>query len=102
MVRKYNTWVKHALHLEGLPTALQRLEQQASTTGWSPALKEEYNRINDRQYTIRRKIETKIHHVRTGTIPWSPKLQKFRTAIEIWSLLLKKRKGIKVSNKKIQ
>jgi hypothetical protein len=36
-----------------------------------------------------------------GGIPWSPKLQGFRNAIELWSMIIWKRKGIKVSNTRI-
>jgi hypothetical protein len=37
-----------------------------------------------------------------GGIQWSPKLQGFRIAIELWSMILRKWKGIKVSNTRIR
>jgi menaquinone-dependent protoporphyrinogen IX oxidase len=36
-----------------------------------------------------------------GGIPWSPKLQGFRNAIEVCSMILQKQKGVKVSNTRI-
>ena len=40
--------------------------------------------------------------LKKGEVPWSPKLQRFRTEIEIWALILKKRKGKRTSVKKIR
>jgi hypothetical protein len=37
-----------------------------------------------------------------GGIPWSPKLQGFSNAIELWLMILRKRKGVKVSNTRIR
>jgi hypothetical protein len=81
---------------------LYKLNDDAGKNGWSEDLEKEYNSINDKQYQIRTDIEAKIRRLRTGMIPWSPRLQKHRTNIEIWSLLIKKKKGKKVSNKKIR
>ena len=102
MVERYNSKVLQQLHTEGLTKALIHVETQARTEGWSQELEEEYNHINDKQYSIRKKVEEKIRHIRRGAIPWSPKLQKFRTNIEIWSLLLKKAKGFKHSKNKLR
>ena len=101
LTTRYNTQVYQAICKEKLFEALQKVESEAQQ-GWTPKLEQEYNRINDRQYTIRKSTEAKIRHIQTGRIPWSPKLQAFRTEIEIWSMLLKKRKGRKVSNRKLR
>jgi hypothetical protein len=88
---------------QGLLDALRQVKQQADTSGWTPELEQEYNRINNQQYEIRKKVESKIQHLCMGAVKWSPKLQSFRTAIEIWSLLLKKRKGTRqISNSKLR
>ena len=102
LVHKYNEQVNSAMAKEGLASALFNLELTAKKEGWNQELEAEYNRINNRQYEIRKKIETKIRNIRAGAIPWTPKLQTFRTAIEIWSLILKKRKGIKISIRKLR
>jgi hypothetical protein len=71
---------------------LYKLNDDAGKNGWSEDLEKEYNSINDKQYQIRTDIEAKIRRLRTGMIPWSPRLQKHRTNIEIWSLLIKKKR----------
>ena len=101
-VKKYNDQLIRDLHNTNLGRDLLLLEQKAITEGWSPALETEYNRINDKQYELRKKIESKIRKIRNGNVPWSPKLQKFRNTIEIWTLLLKKKKGTKISNRKLR
>ena len=102
MVARYNSQLRQKLENESLLNDLEKIHQHASVSGWSHALENEYNRINDRQYTIRQQIERKIRHLRMGALPWSPKLQSFRDKILVWSLLLKKRKSRKVSNRKIR
>lgn len=103
MVKLYNSRVHLTLLQEGLFDALDNLHERASTQGWSTALENEYNRINDRQYVIRKLVESKIRHLRMGAVDWSPKLQSFRTDIEIWSMLLKKRKSQRqISNRKLR
>jgi hypothetical protein len=89
LVQKYNTQLSRALSTENLDTDLAQISNTALHEGWSHHLEQEYNRINDRQYTIRKDIESKIRNLRTGAIPWSPKLQRFRNNIQIWSMLFK-------------
>ena len=60
MVKRYNDKVSLRLNTEGLAEALFRVEFQAKTDGWSQELEDEYNRINDRQYEIRKKVEAKL------------------------------------------
>jgi hypothetical protein len=54
--------------------ALRQVKQQADTSGWTPELEQEYNRINNWQYEIRKKVESKIWHLRMGAVEWLPKL----------------------------
>jgi hypothetical protein len=37
-----------------------------------------------------------------GGFEWTPKLQRFRNEIELWSMMMRKRKGVKISNKRIR
>jgi hypothetical protein len=62
----------------------------------------EYNAIQRLQLKIWKLIEYKLRKLRTSGVPWSPKIQQFRTEIELWSMILGKRKGIKVSNTQIR
>ena len=104
MVHRYNQRVTQALNNEDLPEAAKSLSHQATQHGWNDTLEREYNRINERQYKIRIVTEKKIRHLRTGSIPWSPTLQRCRDDIQIWSMLRKKRANVnqKVSNRKLR
>ena len=99
---RYNSRVKTALEKEHLPEQLFKLENDAKINGWSIEYQEKYNDIQRRQLKIRKDIELHIRKIKTGEVPWSPKLQRFRTEIELWTMILRKRKGVKVSNKRIR
>ena len=100
IVHKYNSKTKEIIQTEKLSKSLFQIESTAQINGWSQELENEYNRINNRQYVLRKTIAEKIRKLRMGGVVWSPKLQVYRTAIKIWSMLLRKRKGQNVSNKK--
>ena len=53
LTARYNKQVSQAIHNEKLLEALKDVEH-ASQQGWTPELEQEYNRINDHQYTIRK------------------------------------------------
>ena len=67
-----------------------------------PTLQVEYDSIQKQQLVIRKTIEIKIRKLKMGAIPWSSKLQGFRDAIELWSMVWRKRKGVRVSTTKIR
>jgi hypothetical protein len=102
MTGRYNSQLHAALEENGLYKEATAIQEQAITNGWSSELEIRFNQLNDQQCTIRKGIERKIRHLRTGGTPWSPQFQTFRTTIEVWSLLLRKRKGLKTSNRKIR
>jgi hypothetical protein len=60
LVQKYNTQLSHPLTTKNLDTDLDKISNTALQEGWSHHLEQEYNQINDRQYTIRKDIESKI------------------------------------------
>jgi hypothetical protein len=77
------------------------LAREARRGNWSADLEEEFNEIDEKQRAIRTRAEKEVRKLRMGQVEWSPRLQKFRTAIELWSLILLKRKGVSASNRKI-
>ena len=81
---------------------LKAVKERAQTNGWSQELEDKYNDLHALMHELREKAARKTRKIRKGAIPWSPKLQSFRTSIEIWESLLKKRKGKSVSNRKIR
>ena len=80
----------------------KKLYATAKSEGWSEELEKEYNRISLTSAAIRLNIEQKLRKFRMGEVPWSPKLQNLRTEIEVWSLLLKRKKGRKIGSRRIR
>ena len=102
MAEQYNKKVIQLLLDTGLAKRLFDVENMARTTGWNSECEREYNRIYALHQTMRKQVEHKVRKLRMGQVEWSPKLQRFRTEIELWSMMLKKRKGVKISNKRIR
>jgi hypothetical protein len=102
LVEKYVQQLREQLVHSGLAKRLFALELCATQQGWSTSLQDDYDDIQAAHLKLRRQIKLKLRKLRMGGIPWSPKLQGFRNAIELWSMILRKRKGIKVSNTRIR
>jgi hypothetical protein len=102
LVEKYVQQLQKQLVHSGLAKRLFALELSATQQGWSTSLQDDYHDIQAAHLKLRRQIELKLRKLRMGGIPWSPKLQGFRNAIKLWSMILRKRKGIKVSNTRIR
>jgi hypothetical protein len=100
LVEKYVQQLRKQLVHSGLAKRLFSLELCATQQGWSTSLQDDYDDIQAVHLKLRRQVELKL--CKMGGIPWSPKLQGFRNAIELWSMILRKRKGIKVSNTRIR
>jgi hypothetical protein len=101
LVEKYVQQLRKQLVHSGLSKRLFSLELCATQQGWSTSLQDDYDDIQAAHLKLRRQIELKLRKLRMGGILWSPKLQGFRNAIELCSMIVQKRKGIKVSNTRI-
>jgi hypothetical protein len=97
MVEKCVLEVQKVLVQTGIAQRLFALKERAERDRWCDQFQSEYNAIQTLQLKIQKLIEFKLRKLRTGGVPWSPKIQLFRTEIELWSMILRKRKGIKVS-----
>ena len=102
LVKKYNQRVHEALSKAKLFERLSFLSHMASETGWNQELEDEYNTIQKQQTLLRTQIEYELRKYRKGEVPWSPKLQSYRDSIELWSMIVRKRLGVKVSNRRIR
>ena len=102
MVEKYVKEVRKALVESGIAKRLFELESRAEQQEWNAEFQKEYDDIQHQQIRIQKLIEFKLRKLRMGGVPWSPKLQSFRTEIELWAMILRKRKGIRVSNTRIR
>jgi hypothetical protein len=98
LVEKYVQQLQKQLVHSGLAKRLFSLELCATQQGWSTSLQDDYDDIQAAHLKLRRQVKLKLRKLCMGGIPWPPKLQGFRNAIELWSMILGKRKGIKVSN----
>jgi hypothetical protein len=94
--RKRKTYATQTALLERIIA----LERSITNTMTEDQIKE-YETID----SIRRKhvnsAEKKCRKLRKGNIPYSPVIQQARNKIEGWSLLLKSKKGLKVSSRKL-
>ncbi len=102
LVEKYVQQLRHQLVYSGLAKRLFALEICAKQHGWPDALQVEYDDIQFTHIKLRKTIERNLRKLRMGGVPWSPKLQGFRDAIELWSMILRKHKGVKVSITRIR
>ena len=101
LVTKYNESVYQKLKDTGILQRTMELHQK-SLTEWTIDMEDEYNLIYQEQKQIRLDIERKLRKIHTGAHPWSPKFQKYRDTIELWSLILKRRRHIRTSLTKIR
>jgi endonuclease/exonuclease/phosphatase family metal-dependent hydrolase len=102
LVKRYNRKVKAALNREGLIKQAFALQNNITNQGWNLAMETEYNRIHSHNVKIRTQAEKTLRKLRMGGVDWSPKLQKYRDAIELWSMMKKRRLRRKVSTKRIR
>ena len=80
IVKQYNARVHKELVKANLTVRIKNLFQQ-SQNGWSKEMEKEYNAIHREQQKIRESVERNIRKLKTGAVPWSPELQKYRDKI---------------------
>ena len=98
----YNSRVYERLNALKLFSALRDVAKEVAENGWTAPLEDEFNRIHALQNKVRRNVEKGLRKLRMGGTPWSPKLQVYRDLIMLWSCMLKKGIGLKMSNRKIR
>jgi hypothetical protein len=62
---------------------------------------QEYETIDRLRMQHAKIVEANCKKMHKGNVPYSDELQKIRNKIEGWSLLLKRKKGLKVSSRKV-
>jgi hypothetical protein len=103
LVKKYNLRVKKAMRDNGFRKRYELLKKQTEFEAWNEEIMiEQYDQLDSDDREIRDTIERGIRKLTMGGIPWSPKLQPFRDAIELWKMIRRKRKGMKISVKRIR
>jgi hypothetical protein len=101
MVKKYNLLVKKAMRDTGFRKKYDLHKAQVDKGMWNDEMIEQYDELDQEDRLLLDKVELGIRKLNMGGVPWSPKLQPFRDTIELWKMILQKRKGLKISVKRI-
>jgi hypothetical protein len=72
------------------------------TPDWNKMMQAEYNWLQNENTTICKEMESKLRKLFMGGVPWSPEIQILRDKIEAWSMLVRKKKNVQVSVKRIR
>ena len=102
LVKAYNIRVKKAMRETGFRHRYDSLKAQTERGEWNDEMIEQYNARDTKYQDIREATERGIRNLTMGGIPWSPKLQPYRDTIELWKMIRRKRKGLKISVKRIR
>ncbi|CAJ1940619.1 unnamed protein product, partial [Cylindrotheca closterium] len=103
-VRKYLQLVHKGYAKYSIPERLNKLNKRIDHLGhqMTPPLVRKYNCLHRQMYTVRRQAEEKCRALAPGKVPWSPKMQGFWDRMSLWKLLLKGKKGCRVSSRKVR
>ncbi|CAJ1933964.1 unnamed protein product, partial [Cylindrotheca closterium] len=103
-VRKYLQLAHKGYAKYSIPERLNKLNKRIAHLGhqMTPPLVRKYNCLHRRMYTVRRQAEEKCRALAPGKVPWSPKMQGFWDRMSLWKLLLKGKKGCRVSSRKVR
>ncbi len=101
LVKRYNRKVKSKLKGAGLIQRAFTLQRKAENY-WNSEMEAEYNQIQTASVAIRSDVEKTLRRLKMGGVRWSPRLQKFRDMIELWKMMSKKRRGRRISPKRIR
>ena len=102
LVKKYNIRVKKAMRDTGFRKRYEALKAQNDRGEWNDEMIEQYDARDQEDRDIRDTVEKGIRKLNMGGVPWSPKLQPYRDTIELWKMIRRKRKGLKISVKRIR
>jgi hypothetical protein len=99
--KKYTKLVKKKMKELDFESRVLQLQSRAQD-GWDSRLEKDYNSIQQENSQIRSDAEKKIRKLTMGGVPWSPELQVLRDTLELWTMLVRRKKKVKVSVKRIR
>jgi hypothetical protein len=102
LVKKYNLLVKKAMRDTGFRKKYEAHKARADNGIWNDEMIAQYNELDSDDRLLRDTVSQGIRKLNMGGVPWSPKLQPFRDTIELWKMIRRKRKGLKISVKRIR
>ena len=102
VVDKYNRLLDQHLRSHNVYNRIDQLENKLKQEGRiTPELKHQYDSLDKIREEGMKFAEKRCRKLRMGGVEWSPSIQKARNTILFWTLVRKRRKGCKVSVRKI-
>jgi hypothetical protein len=101
LAKAYTKQVKSVMQTSGFRARFDSFKLQASPA-WSSTLQVDYNKLQKENTSIRNAVEAKLRKLRMGGIPWSSELQTLRDNIELWAMLIKRKKRVQISVRRIR
>jgi hypothetical protein len=101
LTKKYVQQVNARMLEEGFKAQFDTFKLKA-TIDWNSTLEADYNKLQQENTAIRKSVESKLRKLFMGGVPWSVALQRFRDRIEIWSMLVRKKKQVRICVKRIR
>ena len=103
LVHKYHNGVKTRMFKSGFFKRMTAFKHRYKSGLLSrPTMITEYNLLHAEDTDLRVEAEDNLRKLRMGGVPWSPRLQALREEIELWRMIVKRRKRIKISLSRIR
>ena len=74
----------------------------AGQTELIPRVTKEYNDLHQTTTDIRLDVEKNLRKIRTGGVPYSPRLQRYRDTISYWERIVKLKKSVSTSRNQLK
>jgi hypothetical protein len=95
---KYHERVKQKMLVRGFKSPrFQAFFKLRATIDWNFTLQQDFNKLLNEDTAIRKAVESKLRHLCMSGIPWSPTIQLLIETIELWDMLVRKKKNVRVS-----
>ncbi len=103
LVHKYQQGVKSRMFKSGYFKRATLFKHRYNSKQLTrPAMIKEYNSLYEENKDLRVEAEDHIRKLRMGEVPWSPRLKLLRDEIELWRMMVKRRKRVKISISRIR
>jgi hypothetical protein len=100
--KKYHDHVLAGFADHNIMQRTSLLREKVKSKAPVPEIKAIHHAILVDSYRIRRRAAKKCRRKRKGAIPWSPELQLLFDIRQLWTLIVKKKKRVRMSSKQIR
>ena len=101
VVKTYCKEVTHAYLNYGVPELGRLLREQTAAKEIIPA-QETHLKLDKLVHTIRMEVADRVRKKKMGAVPWSPEMQTYFDERKLWTLVVKYRKKVRLSSRKIR